>query len=511
MKYARACIAAVLGTAALIEFIFWGGSGIGLTLLFLILLAAYYIACGFPRENLRHTLEHAALAVLIAALALCYTLFANESLLFINFAVLVFLMGLLFLQGTVGKSIAWDRTIFQAELWTGYFIRPFVCLARPVQELKELRAEKKSNESGEAASAARSAAKKKILFQILAALLAAVPLLIILISLLSSADPVFRDVFKPLNEWLASLRISEVAAKVILFLFLLPFTASTVWSYRDSFSLFAKPSESSSVKTCLLPPASAITLLGLVNAVYLLYAGVQFAYIFGAFSGRLPDGLTPAQYARNGFFELAFISCINVVLLLASIKLTRREGKPGLVIRCLSTALLVLSLVQLISAMLRMRLYILTFGFTQLRYFVSAFMILLAVYFVFLGLREFITSFPLFRCMVFAGAAALVILNYSVPDAQIARYNLDHYRSGQLAAVDMDYLYSLSADAQNVIFESEAALSPEETVPQSTELQNNEEENAVSNDYAVTSYRTGNWKMYNVSREKYTSYLSNCP
>ena len=502
MKYIRACIAAVLGTGALIEFVFWGGSGIGLTLLFLILLAAYYIACGFPRTNLRHTLEHVSLAVLIAALALCYTLFANESLLFINFPVMVFLMGLLFLQGTVGKSIAWDRPIFQAELWTGYFIRPFVCLAGPVKEIKELRAGRKLH----AESAAGSAAKRKILFQVLAALLAAVPLLILLISLLSSADPVFRDVFKPLIEWLASLRISEVVGKIILFLFLLPFTASTIWSYRDSFSVFAKSDESASGKMHLLPTASAVTVLALVNAVYLLYAGVQFAYVFGAFGGSLPDGLTPAQYARNGFFELAFISCINVILLLISIRLTRREGKSGIIIRCLSTALLALSLVQLVSAMLRMRLYILTFGFTQLRYFVSAFMILLAVYFVFLLLREFISSFPLFRCMVFAGAAALVILNYSVPDAQIAKYNIESYQSGQLVSLDLEYLYSLSADAQNVIYEKDAALTQGDTVPQNTFG-----DTRANNDYNVASYRAGNWKMYNVSREKLTQYLSKCP
>src|SRR5664280_2631620 len=111
MKFARACIASVLGATALVEFLFWGGAGVGFTILFLILLAAYYLACGFPKAGVRRTAEHIAMAVIIAALALCYTFFANESLRILNFLALIFLMGLAFLQGTVGKNLAWDLPV----------------------------------------------------------------------------------------------------------------------------------------------------------------------------------------------------------------------------------------------------------------------------------------------------------------------------------------------------------------------------------------------------------------
>ena len=83
-------------------------------------------------------------------------------------------------------------------------------------------------------------------------------------------------------------------------------------------------------------------------------------------------------------------------------------------------------------------------------------------------------------------------------------------------SLDMDYLYSLSADAQNVIFEEGPALSQEDTVPQDTVPQESVpqgtfEDTEANNDYNVASYRAGNWKMYNVSREKLTQYLSKCP
>src|SRR5659263_643459 len=57
---------------------------------------------------------------------------------------------------------------------------------------------------------------------------------------------------------------------IILFLFLLPFVASTIWSYRDAFTVSASAGLKTTIKTPLIPPASAITILALVNAVYLL-------------------------------------------------------------------------------------------------------------------------------------------------------------------------------------------------------------------------------------------------
>ena len=461
MKYARAVIASALGALALVEFLFWGGDGIGFTCLFIVLMAAYYIAVGFQKVNVRHTIEHLSIAVLIVALALCYSFFDNEALQVINFLALVFLMGLLFLHGTVGKSIEWDHPAFQAELLAGYIVRPFACFLKPWKEASSLYAGRKNAASDSVASSSR----KRTFFQILAALLAAIPLLFIMISLLSNADPVFRSIFTPIVDWLKNLQLSEVMGKIILFLFLLPFVASSVWSYRDSFAICSVAGVPASFKTRCIPSASSITILALVNVLYLMFAGVQFAYLFGAWAGNLPAGVNPAEYARNGFFELAFISCINIAILLLSIRLTERKGNAGLIIRCLSIGLLVLSFVQLLSAMQRMNLYILAFGLTRLRYFVFAFMILMAVYFVFLLVKEFVPVFPIFRSMVFAGALALVVLNYTVPDARIAEYNISSYKAGTLSTLDTEYIANdLSAEGQLILLQNEDVL--EKTNPE---------------------------------------------
>ena len=475
MKFTRAAIAAALGAGALVEFVFWGGGGIGLTLLFLILLFAYYLACGLPKGSRRGRIEHGALAFMAALLALCFSLFDNGALRAADLLALTYLMGLLFLHGTVGEALPWDLPAFTGEHLAGYFARPFCCIARPWKELSNLR---KADREGEVP---HTRAARRVALQIVLALLVSIPLLLVLTALLAKSDPVFTELLRPLAEAIENLRIGTIAGKAILFLFLFPFTASAVWSYRDHMRLLSRPAvpvagtsgsgtaangaagsagpASAADRLRFLPPAFSITVLALVNVLYILYAAIQFLYLFSSWRGELPDGLTYAEYARNGFFELAFVSAINAVLLFCSIRMTRRSGKSKAAVRCLSVLLLFLSSVQLASALSRMNLYIGAYGLSRLRYFVTAFMVLTAVCFAFLLLREFLERFPLFRSLVLAGAAALCILNFTVPDAQIAKYNIGHYLSGELKGLDLDYIRNdLSAEAHVVLLEKEEAI-----------------------------------------------------
>ncbi len=455
MKYIRAWIAAALSAAAVVEFVFWGGAGVGMTLLFLTLAAAYYIACGFPRGGKTRMAEHIVLLVTTTLLAVTYSLFANQALRILNFPVLALLLGILFLHGSFGDRIAFDRPLFHAELFVSYFARPFLAIAKPWTEAGELR--KTAQTDPEAGKKRKQT--KTVLLQVFLALLVAVPLLVLLTALLSASDPVFGKILSPIAHLLDSFRFSTLFGKAVVFLVVLPFVASAVWSYRNKMTLIPVTDLSADQKRFTIPAAFSVTILGLVDLLYLVYDGVQFLYLFGGMKGDLPAGLTYAEYARNGFFELAFVSFINVGILLLSIKLTDRKGDMGIVSRVLSCILLLLASVQLVSAFSRMRLYIDVYGLTILRYFVVAFMILLAVYFAALLVKEFLPKFPLFRVMFFGGVLALVLLNFSMPDLRIAQYNVDHYLSGEVRQIDINYISeNLSGDAKVYVLENSGAL-----------------------------------------------------
>jgi len=455
MKYIRAWIAAALSAAAVVEFVFWGGPGIGITLLFLTLTGCYYIACGFPKGGKIRIAEHIILLVMTTSLALTYSLFANQSLRVLNFPVLGLLLGVLFLNGSLGDKIAFDRPLFHAELFVSYFARPFLAITKPWTEAGELKKSAHTDpEAGE-----KSKQTQSVLLQVLLALLIAIPLLALLTVLLAASDPVFGKILEPIAHLLDNFRFSTLFGKVIVFVFLLPFVASAVWSYRNKMTLIPITEPSSSRPNFAATAVFSVTILALVDVLYFLYDAVQFLYLFGGMRGNLPDGLTYAEYARNGFFELAFVSFINVGLLLLGIKLTSRKGAMGLATRILSCLLMLLASVQMVSAFSRMNLYIQVYGLTILRYFVVAFMILLAVYFAVLLVKEFVPKFPIFRVMFCGGVLALILLNFSMPDARIAQYNVDHYLSGEIHQIDIDYISeNLSGDAKVYVLENRGAL-----------------------------------------------------
>ena len=101
--------------------------------------------------------------------------------------------------------------------------------------------------------------------------------------------------------------------------------------------------------------------------LYLLFFGVQGEYLFGAFAGRLPDGFTVAEYARQGFFELCLVMLLNLGLLTCGMVFAQKPVGEHKLLRLSSTALMGFTLLLWSTAAAKLGLYILTFGFTPKR------------------------------------------------------------------------------------------------------------------------------------------------
>src|SRR5688572_29842500 len=116
----------------------------------------------------------------------------------------------------------------------------------------------------------------------------------------------------------------------------------------------------------------------------LLFAGfiaVQAQYLFGGGAVvEQTEGLTYAEYARRGFFELAFAAALVVPVLLSINLLMRRESpRHERMFRWLAGALAVLVGLVMLSAAHRMRLYQDAYGLTEDRLLASAFMLWIAL------------------------------------------------------------------------------------------------------------------------------------
>ncbi len=201
-------------------------------------------------------------------------------------------------------------------------------------------------------------------------------------------------------------------------------------------------------KVHLVPSVTAVVALLPLVAVYVIFFISQWNYYVSAFSGVLPEGLTYAEYARSGFFELCAVSAINIVILAFVALFMKRKGKGDTAL--LKTANIVISVMTLVliaTAFSKMAIYIQSYGLTEKRVVASWFMALLALVFILIILKQIINSLKLIPASGIMVALMLVLLTRSNYNGIIADYNVDKYIGGELDSVDVHALYELGTPA----------------------------------------------------------------
>jgi hypothetical protein len=188
--------------------------------------------------------------------------------------------------------------------------------------------------------------------------------------------------------------------------------------------------------------------VGLVDLLFLAFVGVQFRYLFGgADLVREAIGLSYAEYARSGFFELVTVVALSLpLLLMADWSLDRTDPRAVRGFRQLACLMLVLLNVMLASALFRMRLYTLEYGLTELRFYTTAFMGWLVLVFGWFAATVLRGQRPRFASgALIAGLLVLLTLNLLNPDRIIAATNTSRAAAGR--PFDPAYTSALSADA----------------------------------------------------------------
>lgn len=108
-----------------------------------------------------------------------------------------------------------------------------------------------------------------------------------------------------------------------------------------------------------------ISMLSVINLVFVLFLISEVSKLCGNFL-QIPNGYIYSSYAREGFFQLLFVTIINFSIILYLIYKTNviKENK---VIRNLVLILIAFSVLLIFNSYYRMFLYIGKFGFTNLR------------------------------------------------------------------------------------------------------------------------------------------------
>jgi hypothetical protein len=469
-------LAVALGIgAALVGFWLRGGWNLGLSLAITVAEAGVWLyGCGtgfarqagtncFRRFTTGRRLLLAFLTLAILYLGSTYYFYANEMLHVLNFLVLLVLFVVQTILLTESSDRDWDEPLFWIEAALAPVVRPFVSLprlgwmSRRAFSANKHATQGRAGESTPEADETKAGRPVRFLGQILLGVLLAIPVLLIVGPLLSSADAVFGRFSTSIINYWKNLSIKERLLDLALTVALFPFIFSFLESGRSRWQLLPRRTaddvgQANAVralhreKTLKLNPITLNAFLASINILYILFAVIQVAYLTGAFRFILPEGVTHAEYARNGVFELAGITPLNVLLILLAVKGAGRTGTAGRLMRIQSLLLIAGSFVQWFSAMFRMQMYIRAYDLTLLRFFVSAFMILMAVVFVLLVIKEFRPSFAFFKAAALAALLSLVILNAVDADRRIARFNIERAVADPAGSFDLDYFKELSPD-----------------------------------------------------------------
>ncbi|WP_174533282.1 DUF4153 domain-containing protein [Micromonospora chalcea] len=188
-----------------------------------------------------------------------------------------------------------------------------------------------------------------------------------------------------------------------------------------------------------------------IGALVLLFAGfvvVQFTVLFGGQQHvQRVAGLSYAEYARSGFWQLLFVTLLTVAVLGGVGRWARRERPvERVLLRVLLGLISALSVVIVASALSRMWTYQKVYSFTGERIFVMAFEMLLGTVFLMIilaGVRFKGRWIP--GTTVALAVAMLLGLAVLNPEDYVARRNTLRYE--QTGKIDAWYLRALSADA----------------------------------------------------------------
>ncbi len=285
--------------------------------------------------------------------------------------------------------------------------------------------------------------KNKTIRYILLGLLITIPFTAVICALLISSDETFRNLME-LNN------ISENMGDFVIRLFFCIPVAMIIFSL-----LISAVRDKQKLGDSKAPTGGKINHVVFITAyipvllIYVMFFVSQFAYFTGAFSSILPENLTYAEYARQGFFELCAVVAINLLVVLLTERLCKRNGQGSLsmgvkaVVALLS--LFSLALVAVFTA--KMMMYTDAYGLTHKRIYTLWFTLVLLFVVIMTLIKVCVPKFRFYSAAVTGCVLLFALISFVNVDAVIAKYNVQWYQQGKISWMGEEALYELDHSA----------------------------------------------------------------
>lgn len=408
-------------------FLDWHGrAGFGVT----ALAAGWYGALFCYRGT--GGMERRSSRVLLGAvtlLALTFTIFSNQWFRWWNKWALLLLIAVQTWEMCGGARLPWYRAGMLLERMALLVCAPFVRCGAMADTVKSLNTKRGLGRW----------------LPVLAGVGMTLPLLWVVTMVLMDADALFAVVAGDALAWLER-HFGQVVLRLILAGCAMPFLFSLLYFAAHT---ELKPQEERAKKERDGLPA--VILLGALDLLYALFLAVQGVALFGDRAYLQRAGISFAEYARSGFFQLVGLAGVNITLILLAVWFYRTDRR----LKALSTVLVGLTGVLLVSAAWRMTLYVSAYGLSFKRMLTYWGMAVLTVFLALTVGKIWRRGFSFFRAAAPVALAWWLLLNYCNVDALVSGYNAAQVEKGRLAysAVE-DLLYDRSGyDGLSVLSE----------------------------------------------------------
>ena len=242
-----------------------------------------------------------------------------------------------------------------------------------------------------------------------------IPIAILLLILLSSADKYFS---------LFVDKIFTFISNILNFSNLLPNIIIIFISFCTLFSVFinllrnrnecVKQSETKQINNQI-----AKIVLVIINSVFCLFIISEISKLTTNFL-HLPIEYTYSMYAREGFFQLLFVTLINISIIIYFVYYTKSISENKWIKRLVSL-LIIFSIVLVFNSFYRMYLYMDVYGFTILRLQVILFLLMELLLFIIILIKilkniKFNEMFTYFMIVIITYIINLYICNQHIID-----------------------------------------------------------------------------------------------
>ena len=257
-----------------------------------------------------------------------------------------------------------------------------------------------------------------------------IPIVILVLALLSSADMIFGNMFSNLFDVLSKTPINNIIGRVIVGLILFIYMGAQM-IYLNKFQMEKEDNRYIKVEEFTIK-----LLLTTLNIIYIVFDIIQIRSLMLHHVG---DNINYAEYARSGFFQLMFISLLNIIIILIS-----KQGKKNKYNQLMSIMMVGLTFVIIVSSFLRMHLYEVAYGYTVLRLGVYIILITEAILLIPTVVYILRNKIPILRIYIAVTVTIYTFVNLFSIDDIITNNNIDrYYNTGK---IDIYYLENANYD-----------------------------------------------------------------